>query len=189
LTTYFGVVNSDGSDITGTPGSDSDTTCLDWINESFTCPGSGNQNIQEISVKCYPNGGCNIRCGIYSSDGSTLIAEGTGEVALTGTTYAWQGHMSQAAVKAAGGSSPGVLVGGTTYRLAWTQDGAWLADYYLGVGGIHYTSSSDNTAGMPANAQSGTIWTGGQHFIRVGVSPAASTVTISETLSFSEALD
>ena len=170
-TQYFGVCNSDGTAVT-TDGNESDTACINYNDDSVTCPGSGNKNIQDLSVRCYPTGSCNIRLGVYSSDGSTLIAEGTGEVALSGIAYAWFGHMSQSAVKAAGGSSPGVIVGGTSYRLCWTQDGVREAAYQDGYEGMHSQYiAGDYTAGMPANTEMCTdIWNTGRHHIRCGVS-------------------
>jgi hypothetical protein len=169
--TYFGVCGSDGSTVSEDT-NDSDTGCIDYDDDSFACPGSGNQNIQDLSVRCRPSGSCNVRLGVYSSDGSTLIAEGTGEVAISGAGYSWQGHMTQASVKAAGGSSPGVLVGGTSYRLAWTQDGGWYVPVQTGYGGIHYYAT-DYTGGMPANTSGLTgTWGTGRHHIRCGVDAA-----------------
>lgn len=94
-----------------------------WHEAGYTCPGSGNQNVQELSALCrLISSTSNIRLGIYNSSRSTLIGEGTSEVAIVGGSLSWQGHMSQSAVKAAGGSSPCVLVGGTTYILAMSYD-------------------------------------------------------------------
>lgn len=123
---------------------------LFWYSESYTCPGSGNKNIQSLLIYCDQHlGASNIRIGVYSSDGSTLIAEGTAAVAIT-TTPSWQGHATQADVKAAGGSSPGVLVGGTSYKLAWTCSVVPDAYVQSGVSGSLYCTNTDYTGGMPS---------------------------------------
>ena len=148
MATYFG---QQSGDLIDTP---SEAVTM-WCETAYTCPGSGSQNIQELSVSCYQVGAANIRLGVYNSTGTTLIAEGTSEVAVAanGGAPAWQGHMTQASVKAAGGSSPGVLTGGASYRLAISQDAANNLKYNLlttGAAGLFSGKFTDYTGGMPS---------------------------------------
>jgi len=154
---------------------------------SFACPGSGNQNIQELSFMCHMNSsgsGQACRLGVYTTAGAALVAEGTSAVTIVGNTLIYQGHMSQAAVKAAGGATPGVLVGGVNYVLAVFFTGGSAATFYgyttggtsdqvlLGGGSSNYSS------GMPSAVPGGTTTEGHLTAIRCGVNPA---VTIPDT--------
>lgn len=146
---------------------------------TFVCPGSVgvNQNIQELSIYIDRNGVTgSIRLGVYSSDGTTLIAESTSAIALAGTGLTWQGAMTQAAVKAAGGVSPGILVGGTSYRLAFANgagfDGSPNLGYTTGGTSDNYTLA-DYSSGMPASIPGGSA-AGYRSCVRCGVDPAAS---------------
>jgi hypothetical protein len=147
-------------------GNDVHTTSDGWAYDTilynttaYTCPGSGTQAIQELSFWCSLDASSarNLRLGVYNSAGTSLIAEGTGEVAMAGGAQAWQGHMTQASVKAAGGSSPGILVGGTSYMLAVTIENGnspTLANNkYVGSlsGKVKENGSADYTAGMPSD--------------------------------------
>jgi len=65
------------------------------------------------------NGGLSqLIVGIYDGTSKELVAQGTSIITVSGTA-GWQGHQSQSAVKAAGGSSPGQLVGGNSYIIAF----------------------------------------------------------------------
>ena len=170
MPTFFGQQTQTSTDTLNSAG------ILYFTAVSFTCPGSGSQNIQELSVFCHANGtNAQVRLGIYNSTGTTLIAEGTSAVALTGSSLAWQGHMSQAAVKAAGGASPGVLVGGTNYILA----AAFSTANGNGVLGMTTGGTSDNyklqdsSGGMPASLPSPDGAAGYRSAIRASVDPAA----------------
>ena len=170
-TTYFGYCNSDGTIVGAPDGYDSVGNSIEWLADTFLCPGTGNQNIQDLSIYCYQSGAVNIRLGIYS--GNTLIAEGTAEIAVT-TTPSWQGHMTQASVKAAGGSSPGVLVGGQVYTLAYTADvtSQPVVGYKDPIGNGTNYGGTDYTGGMPTTLPSyenASL----RKYVRCGVEPAA----------------
>lgn len=64
------------------------------------------------------NSGSQLIVGIYDGTSKELVAQGTSIITVSGTA-GWQGHQSQSAVKAAGGSSPGQLVGGNSYIIAF----------------------------------------------------------------------
>jgi len=91
---------------------------------AWTCPGTGNYTVQELTWYCKHSTGtaAQIRLGIYNAAGDTLIGEGTAAVTVDSTTAGWYGHTTQASVKAAGGSSPCTLVGGTSYLLGGAID-------------------------------------------------------------------
>lgn len=139
---------------------------------TFSCPGSGNQNIQELSIYVDRNGvTCNIRLGVYS--GSNLVAETTSSIGLAGAGLTWQGGMSQSAVKAAGGSSPGILVGGSSYTFGFASlgaDGNPNLGYTTGGSSDNYTLT-DYTSGMPATVPAGSS-AGYRSCVRCGVDPA-----------------
>lgn len=120
-----------------------------WSPVTFTCPGSGDQNIQELSTWINLNTApsCSVRLGIYSST-DTKIAEGTSAVSLS-SGAAWQGHMTQSAVKAAGGVTPGVLTGGVEYKIAVA-----LSSYASGATAVGYDSGL--SANMPYKIQDST---------------------------------
>src|SRR6476659_1726674 len=103
MATYFGQQTRVSDDNPGGP-------AIFWSNANYTCPGTGDQNIQELSIFAFGSG-AHFRVGVYTTAGA-LVAEGTSSILITGAALAWQGHMTQASVKAAGGVSPGVLVGG-----------------------------------------------------------------------------
>ena len=144
MPSYFGQQNTGGADNTNQAG------IFVWSPGTFTCPGSGDQNIQELSSYVNLNTAtpsCAIRLGVYSAS-NTKVAEGTSAVAIT-SGAAWQGHMSQAAVKAAGGVSPGVLTGGVEYKIAVAY-GA----YSSGAMTVSYDSGA--SANMPYKVQDST---------------------------------
>ena len=170
MATYFGNQTESAEDW------DSSSPIAAWYVNGYVCPGSGTQNIQELSSKCCLEGAnpANIRLGVYNSSGTTLIAEGTGEVAVSGSSpTTWQGHMTQSAVKAAGGASPGQLVGGTTYLLVVANDQGGTYILYSRrslAGGLSYYPT-DYTSGMPASiSQDGAL--DHEYCIRCGVSDA-----------------
>ncbi len=160
-------------------------TIFGWYDRTYghyTCPGSGTQNIQELSA--YVSKGApavNMRMGVYTSVSSpVLVAEGIGEVAVVGT-LAWQGHMTQVSVKAAGGSSPGQLTGGAEYIFAVTVDYAGssilIGSYTRSANTASMYNTTDNTGGMPSGLSSGTDAGGQEYNLRCGVDPAGVSVT------------
>lgn len=169
MPTYFGQQTRVSDDNPSGP-------VIHWSNANYACPGSGNQNIQELSIFAFGST-AHFRLGVYTTAG-VLVAEGTSSILITGAVLAWQGHMTQASVKAAGGVSPGVLVGGTSYKIALTIDTNTISN----IGKIDAvqtnTVATDYTAGMPANLPGSP---GSFNFLycwRCGVDPA---VTIPDT--------
>jgi hypothetical protein len=136
---------------------------------SFTCPGTGNQIIKELSVYCrLKTGSSNIRVAIYDATGNTLIAQGTAEVAV-GAGAAWYGHLTQGDIT----PNPATLVGGMTYRIAMTADGdsvsnnIWLSlgDDYTGF----YSDAAEYTGGFPTPFPLSGYTTLGCGCVRCGV--------------------
>lgn len=168
--TYFGLVTSDGT-ITGDNTDDNTgTSAVAYWNgtQVWTCPGTGNQTVKEISVYAKYKGASNVLIGIYSEDGLTKIAEGTAQVAVVGASYSWQGHMTQASIT----PNPVNLVGGTNYKIFAAADG----DHYMraksGASGIGRYKLTDYTAGLPAAIPTSSANTLVQA-LRVGVEAAA----------------
>ena len=145
MPTYFGQDVHDATDVSNGSG------ILIWTPVTFTCPGSGNQNIQELSAWADLNAAssCAIRLGVYNTS-DAKVAEGTSDISLT-VGAAWQGHMSQSAVKAAGGSSPGVLTGGVEYKLALA-----VSTYSGGANAIGYNSGQSQIAPIKIGAFTGS---------------------------------
>lgn len=147
------------------------TAIAEWSAGTFTCPGSGSQNIQELS--CYIFGAnVSLRLGVYDA-GNNLIAEGTSAIVVTGAAYSWQGHMTQASVKAAGGVSPGVLVGGTAYKIAWARNANAASVTFGGTTGADNYKLADYTAGMIATLPAADGTDALAHCVRCGVDPAS----------------
>jgi len=163
MATYFGQQTS------GTDDNPSGPIIL-WSNANYSCPGSGSQNIQELSIFAFGSG-AHFRGGVYTTAGA-LVAEGTSSVLITGAASSWQGHMTQASVKAAGGVSPGVLTGGVSYKIAVSIDTNVISNWSkLDAVQTNY-NLTDYTAGMVANlpAPGGSV-----NFLycwRCGVDPA-----------------
>ncbi len=171
MPTYFGNTDTSGiSDITM-------GTCVDWNgSQVFTCPGSGNQTIKELSayVKKDTNGG-NMRMAVYSLDGSTKIVEGTAEVAVTDTNYGWVGHLIQSDMT----PNPATLVGGTDYKIAITSDGGsnnMLIGYKAGASGVCVYRGYDYTGGFPATLPDAPANDTSNILIRCGVDSEADIV-------------
>ncbi len=145
---------------------------------TYTCPGSGNQNIQELSAYVYSATGGHIRMGVYLGSSNALIAEGTAEITVT-STHGWQGHMTQASVKAAGGVSPGVLVGGVEYHfgMAIDDNAIHISDT------IQLTNKSDYMTGDYTGGMATTLSGEGpgvaEYHFRCGVDPAGGGLDLS----------
>lgn len=174
MATYFGQCDSSGNPVGGALG---DVNSLggnqSWwcAGKSYTCPGSGNQTVKEISAYVKINSGTpTFRMGLYNSGGS-LVCQGAAAVALSGSSYSWQGHMTQANMS----PNPCNLTGGATYRFGIsgsgpetgvrsTPDGA--------TGDTQYATTSYTSGGWPASIPSGSgynYWIVG----RIGVDPEA----------------
>ena len=149
MATYFGNQTYDGLDFYAS------ARCVQWYASGYTCPGSGNQTVKELSAYAQiQSGACNIRLGIYDSS-NNLVGYGTSEVAAS-TTAGWQGHLTESAVQAAAGGSC-TLTGGSTYKLVLTDDSSSFNIYY----GYDWSSAPDTsfkdteyTGGFPATLPS-----------------------------------
>lgn len=164
--TYFGECDSSGTQPGGLSHQPAGWTV--WNSgRKFACPGSGNQDVQDLSVWIdFATSGIHVRVAVYSDDGSTLMAQGSSAVAVS--ALGWQGHLSAGAITQ---SSP--LVGGTNYRLIASSDGnaEW---YYVVTGSANdnqFVNALDETAGYPGTAPSGTDF-GAHLVIRCGVQPS-----------------
>jgi hypothetical protein len=162
MPTYF------GANTTSWTSSGNDGAIAEGNNDAsvhYTCPGSGNQVVSEISLYCDNVGvSGNIRLAIYSADKSTLICQGTGAVA-PGATTSWQGHLSAASIT----PNPAVLVGGTNYTIVYSADAGQVHHFYNGSGSF-YNSGADYTGGFPASISLPSN-SGGETSIRAGVDP------------------
>lgn len=178
---YFGNQNNNATD-------DQGGRSLVWNNATYQCPGSGSFNVQELSCYCYSTAAVNLLLGIYDTSGN-LVGEGTAKVAMQadGGSPTWQGHMTEAAVKAAGGSSPCVLTGGTSYYLAVYTDALSSASYvrYDNAGvGIRFVSGGDNLTAMPATLPAYSSASNMAYAIRCGVDPAGGVTLDQEGFRF-----
>lgn len=175
MTTYFGLCDSAGNPTGAASDNNGGSGVRVWNNNAvtvFTCPGSGSQTVTEITSDLHLSAGsANVRCAIYSNDSATLIAQGTGAVALSGAVDAWQGHIGQAAIT----PNPATLTGGTSYVLVASASGGsgtTNTDHADATANSLKFDSTDSTAGFPASLPAGTIgnpvWP-----VRVGLADAA----------------
>jgi len=157
--TWFGQCDASGNPAGGSPG---DVNSLggnqSWwhVNKSYTCPGSGNQVISELSCYVRINSGSpSIRLALYNAGGS-LVCQGAAAVAVTGGgAYSWQGHMNQAAMT----PNPCTLTGGAAYRFGISGSGPETGVRSTpdgSSGDTQYASSSYTSGGWPASIPSGT---------------------------------
>jgi hypothetical protein len=175
MTTYFGLCDSSGVATGSASDNNGGNAATVWNNTAvkvFTCPGSGSQTINEITSDLkLISGTDNVRCAVYSSDGSTLIAQGSAAVALSGASDSWQGHIGQANIT----PNPATLTGGTSYILVVSTNGT------SGTAGTDHADSTansmkfdttDRTTGysgaLPAGTTANPIWP-----VRVGLADAA----------------
>jgi hypothetical protein len=164
---YFGQQANDSNDNSGT------NYELAWYNtKTFACPGSGSKTVEELSLNCWVISGTpKIRVGIWTT-GGTLIAE-SNEITVTGGSPAWQGGLSAAQIRPAGGSlgDPVTLTGGNSYLLGFAETNAGdlgIRDQSGGSSGdVRYTWAIDYTTGLPA-VSTGTDWSGWWN-VRCGV--------------------
>jgi uncharacterized Zn-binding protein involved in type VI secretion len=163
--TYFGLCNAAGV-ASQSHTDNSGGAYYIWNNNAnfpFTCPGTGTQNIVELSAMVHIGTGTpNIRCAVYSADYDTVIAQGTAKVAVSGSSDTWQGHMTAASV---GNAS---LTGGTNYVLVVGSDGDMATDHCKVSDGIYF--GGDKTGGYSGaiSGSPGYLWP-----VRCGVEPAA----------------
>jgi len=139
----------------------------------FTCPGSGNQIVKELSAYLYGGTAANVRLAVYNSAGNSLICQGTAKVNCAQTSKTWQGHMDAGSIT----PNPATLIGGTAYVLIFNIDG------------IHYCRSDTDAGqtllspadpaltyyddGFPADISIGGYTDYYDLCIRCGVEPAA----------------
>ena len=141
------------------------------LTATFTCPGTGSQDVVELSCRAFYVGTQTyVRLSIYTSDGSTKICEGVGKTALP-SSIGWVGHgslMSNALTP----TTP-TLTGGDTYLVRASFDGSGnQANICTSSGSGDGYSSSDYYDGYPSTAPSLSDLPG-LMCIRVGVQPSS----------------
>jgi hypothetical protein len=173
MTTYFGYP-ANGADPVGATRDSNGNLVLGnaGYTTGFTCPGSGYQNVVELSAWVEASGaGNHMRMAVYNSS-DQLMAQGSAEVELSGGP-SWQGHMSAGAI-----TVTTQLTGGTTYYLRYCKDydGAIGDEFYItGTSGDYkYTATTgDYTGGYPTTLTLASN-TAGRYCIRCGVVSASS---------------
>lgn len=171
--TYFGQCDSSGT-ATANDGNVAYTYATDWIawtNLEFTCPGSGNQTIRQISAYLYDNdndGSAVARFGVYDTSGDLVVDCGT--VNITRSTAGWT-DLGDGST-----SDLGTLTGGTDYQIAVAISGAALAYpvlcYTTGdLGDGARASGTDYVAAMPETLPAAE-YNGYKKILRVGVETA-----------------
>jgi len=153
MAVFFGACDSAGNPTGATTGNTGGAE-TDWNGtQTFTCPGSGSQTVQEISAFVKKNTAYNIRLAIFDSAGTTLIAQGTAAVAVSGAADNWQGHLAQANIT----PNPATLTGGTNYKIAITSSGDTTSDHWItGASGIGLFVSTDFTSAGFTNGSLGS---------------------------------
>lgn len=170
MATYFGLCDSAGNP-SGAAAANSGSAETDWNGtQTYTCPGSGSQTIVEMSADLKNVTNYNIRLAVYDTAGTTLIAQGTAAVAVSGAADSWQGHLTQADIT----PNPATLTGGTNYLIVVSASGDMQTNHALSGSGQF--AAVDETAGYPASLPAGT---GSSVLfpVRVGVSAAGDTST------------
>jgi len=176
MTTYFGYP-ANGADPSGAT-ADTNTAIVignGAYTTGFTCPGSGLQNIDEISawVSDTSNNPGSIRLAVYDALEGNLMAQGSAQVRVgSGSSASWQGHMSAGAITVSH-----QLTGGTTYYIQYSKDCDPLAtiEYFIaGSAGDFVWDGRDATGGFPDPAEALSNSTAARYCMRCGVSSAAS---------------
>lgn len=186
-TTYFGFGTDSSGTATGTPNADggygNGFAFSFWMDESasgfadsvfvtaFTCPGSGNQDVVDISAYVTATSGSpTIQMAIYSEDGSTLMSRGTSAVTMSGGP-SWQGHQSAGVITQ---SVP--LVGGVRYIVFQTHSATGVYSIHGNSAELGSTKSSLNQTSYIGAIPTSTPATNGSIFaamVRVGVQAQA----------------
>ena len=136
--TYFGACDSAGV-ASGSTSNNDDNGIVFW--RAYTCPGSGNQTVQEIAAMMFSASGGTIRLAIYDSTFTTLLAQSASYVPSSTTTDTWDA----AAISAI------TLVGGTDYGLAITLGNTGSNSTHVdGTRSDGNFKTTDYTAGFPA---------------------------------------
>lgn len=121
--TYFGTQTST-VDPTGVSFFGSGNVVALNYSTEFTCPGTGNKTLKGIYFWGKSGGGtaANVRLAVYDNSTTvpSLIAQGSAQFSVSSTTAAWIGHT--AFVDFGGSPITPTLVGGTKYRLGWTNE-------------------------------------------------------------------
>ena len=176
MTTYFGYP-ANGADPSGTT-ADLNTAIVignGAYTTGFTCPGSGLQNIDEISawVSDTSNDPGSIRLAVYDALEGNLMAQGSARVRVgSGSSASWQGHMSAGAITVSH-----QLTGGTTYYIQYAKDcdPSTTIEYYItGSAGDFVWYGRDATGGFQDPADALSNGTAGRYCMRCGVSSATS---------------
>jgi hypothetical protein len=142
-TTYFGETAQTSFD-TGAAGA----IAFRNLNKTYTCPGTGNKSLVELSAYVRSGGGTpgHVRLAIYDTS-NNLIYQGNVEVTVSNTTADWIGHTGITGV---------ILQGGTNYKIAASFDSSDVQpSYYIGTLGDHSSYSADYTGGWPSSLADG----------------------------------
>jgi len=176
MATFFGLCDSSGN-ATGTLSTNTLTaeTDFNFSSVAFLCPGSGTQVVSEITAMVHLNTAYNIRCAIYNSSQTVLIAQGTAGVAVAGSSDSWQGHTSATLVT----PNPTNLTGGTNYVLVVSGDGdtQTLHGSTVVSGQSEFISSSFVSSGFSSNSLGSPNNSTLLIPVRVGVNPLSGAVS------------
>lgn len=149
-------------------------TILNYTNDGgrFTCPGSGNQTLVELSAWVKSGGGTpgNIRMALFEAGTGTVnkIAEGTAEVTVSSTTLGWVGHLAATSIT----PNPTTLTGGTDYTIVLCGD-ANDVKMTFNAGGDQRFNTTDYTGGFPSSLNKAAMAGAGFRYIfRAGVESA-----------------
>ena len=173
MSTYFGYP-ANGADPVGAT---QDLNTVLWIRNKnyttgFSCPGSGLQNVTELSawVRFIQNTP-HIRIAVYDNGATpTLMAQGNAAVLISGGP-SWQGHVGAAAI-----TQTTALTGGVTYLLGYTKDSFSNNEYYIAgsANDYEFIAATEYTAGWPSTlSHTGTTGSAVRYCIRCGVEAAA----------------
>lgn len=172
MTAYFGECQSDGS-LIGAPAAYEGGANVDIANiaVTYTCPGTGTQNIVSIAIYGKSAGGAagNVRCAIYDASWNR-ICQWNAELSMNSTTAQWWEKLAAALTGTL------TLTGGTAYKLVFSTD----ADdpqfaYNTGAGNTDWEyDTNDYTGGFPAaiDAPANAFSNKERFVMRVGTTPA-----------------
>lgn len=140
----------------------------------FTCPGSGNQTVKELSIYARDAYGATDKralIGVYSGadlGSAAKICEGSSPVDITGASYGWKGHLAQADIT----PNPTTLTGGVNYCLAFgmSDEQNWMeVAAHTGTSGDYYYENTDYIGGLPATLAAMSANLATKYLIRCGV--------------------
>lgn len=175
-TTYFGTCNAAGVTDFTTVDDSAGWNYGIYTGKSFTCPGTGPQQLVELStIVGILSGTPSIRLALYDSLGN-MVCQGAA-TALVVDGYIWQGHMTAADLIPAGGIAGGVvtLKGGQSYRIGVSRDAGGVLDTYNStghvLGDVDFGATDYTATGWPSTIPAGTDYDGWITSVRAGVVP------------------